>query len=420
VRAFAALAAALAFAPAASAWTTLTGGVGNTVVPAIIVTQAGTELVSWDAPVGGTISVSRGSGPPKVVVTGDPSAGRTQLVQQPNGAIQLYFPNAAGVGRLTSTDDGQTWTGPIQTQSHTVGAVDGAAVGPDGTPYFSQGGGTDFINVFRGLNGESVRNVYARCCGYAESLAVDTSGLVQVAFYSNADPDGTFLYEKLGADLSPVDSTPLKPTAQHTDRVPLVADLSGTTFMAWPPGDPATGVTVVPFRGGSPAGDGFDFRGSFTGGDPHMALTVDAKDRLWLVWTGGGAVHAARSRSHGRHFGATVSVPVNGTMYQLSAAGTGGDPGTTDVLVNTGSNLIQQALDPGLSVHVFAKTKKVARKKIVTHFAQALDDGFGVPSATFRIAGRTIHANAAGTAKVPVGLGKAAAPGYVGASFRAR
>jgi hypothetical protein len=411
--------AALVFVPSASAWTTLTGGVGVTVVPSVIVTQAGNTVTSWDSPVGGTISSSRNGGAGKTVVTGDPSAGRTQLVQQPNGAIQLYFPNAGGVGRMTSTDDGQTWTGPIQTQSPTVGPVEGAAVGPDGTPYFSQDG-TGFVNVFRGLNGENVKNVFTRCCGYAESLAVDTNGIAQVAFFSNADPDGTFLYETLGADLSVGATTPLKPTAQHIDRVPLVADHSGTTFLAWPPGDPATGVTVVPFRGGSPAGDGFDFRGSFVGGDPHMALSVDARDRLWVVWTGGGTVHAARSRSHGQHFGAAVSVPVTGTMYQISAAGTGGSPGTVDVLVNAGSNLIEQALQPGLSVHVTTKVKRVGKTKIASHFAQALDDGFRVPGATFRIGGRTIHANASGTAKVPTGSGKAAAAGYVGASFRVR
>jgi len=51
---------------------------------------------------------------------------------------------------------------------------------------------------------------------------------------------------------------------------------------------------------------------------------------------------------------------------------------------------------------------------------QALDDGFGVPTATFTIRGRTFHANAAGKAKVPTGSGKAAAPGYGGASFRVR
>jgi hypothetical protein len=419
MRSLAVVIAAFAFAtPAASAWTPLAGGVQNTVVPSITVTQAGAQLVSWEAP-GGTISVSRNNAAGKTIVSGDPIPGRTQLVQQPNGGIQLYYPNALGVGRMTSTDDGQTWTGPIQTQSHTTGPVEGAAVAPDGTPYFSQDG-TGFVNVFRGLNGESVKNVFPRCCGYAESLAVDTTGLVQVAFFSNADPDGTFLYEKLGADLSPAGSTALRPTEAHIDRVPLVADHSGTTFLAWPPGNPATGVTVVPFRGGLPAGDGVDFRGSFVGGDPHMALTVDSKDELWVVWTGGGAVHAARSRSHGQHFGASVSVPVTGTMYQVSAAGIAGSPGTVEVLVNAGSNLIQQALRPGLSVKVTRKVKKVGKKTIVTRFVQALDDGFGVPTAIFAIGGRTIHANSAGTAKVPAGSGKASAPGYVGASFHVR
>ena len=77
-----------------------------------------------------------------------------------------------------------------------------AAVAPDGTPYFAQDG-TGCVNVFRGLNGEDVKNVFPRCCGYAESLAVDTTGLAQVAFFSNATPTATFLYEPLGADLTP-------------------------------------------------------------------------------------------------------------------------------------------------------------------------------------------------------------------------
>jgi hypothetical protein len=51
-------------------------------------------------------------------------------------------------------------------------------------------------------------------------------------------------------------------------------------------------------------------------------------------------------------------------------------------------------------------------------WAQALDDGFGVGGATFRIGGRTIKANATGAAKVPHGRGTASAAGYVSASFR--
>ena len=418
MRRFAVVAAALVLVPSALAWTTLGGSVLPQTVPSLLVTQSGAELASWDSPAGGgTILVARNGGAGKTAVTGDARAGRTQLVQQPNGAIQLYFPNPNGVGRLTSTDDGLSWSGPVQTQSHTTGPVESAAVLPDGTPLFSQDG-TGFVNVFRGLNGEQSRNVYTRCCGYHESLAVDSNGLTQIAFYSNADPDGATVYEPLGADLSPASSTPLKPIAEH--EAPLVADRSGNTFLAWAPGYPsATSISVVPFRAGSAAGDGVSFRGPFSGGDPHVALAVDTQDRLWAIWTSASAVHAARSRSHGAHFGATVTVPMPATAHGIAAVALAGTPGSADVVINTGSSLIQQRLQPGLSVRVTKTTKKVGKVKIVTRWAQALDDGFAVPTATFRIAGRTYHANAAGKAKVPAGAGKAAAPGYVGAAFHA-
>jgi hypothetical protein len=417
MRRFAVVATALVLVPSAFAWTTLGGSVLPQVVPSLLLTKNGTELASWDSPAAGAILVSRDNGPAKTIVTGDASAGRTQLVQQPNGAIQLYFPNPNGVARMTSTDDGVTWSSPVQTQSHTTGGVQSAAVMPDGTPLFSQDG-TGFVNVFRGLNGEQSKNVYTRCCGYHESLAVDSSGLVQIAFYSNADPDGATVYQQLGADLSPASPTPLKPVAEH--EAPLVADHSGNTFLAWAPGYPsATSLSVVPFRAGSAAGDGVSFRGSFSGGDPHMALAVDAQDRLWAIWTAGPAVHAARSRSHGAHFGATVTVATPATAHGIAAVAVAGTPGSADVVVNTGTSLIEQQLQPGLSVRVTKTTKKVGKLKIVRRWAEALDDGFAVPTATFRIAGRTYHANAAGKAKVPAGSGKAAAPGYVGAAFHA-
>jgi hypothetical protein len=416
-----ALLAGLAAAPGASAWTSLSSGVQAGVIPATLVTQAGTELVSFESPVAGTISVSRNRGAPQVVVPNDPSAGQTQLVQQPNGAIQLYFPNAQGIARLTSTDDGNSWTGPIQTQSRDLGGVSGAAVGPDGTPVFVQWH-TGAVDVYRGLNGEASQNVYTACCGYDASVAVDTSGLVQVAFYSNASPSGAFVYEPLGADLSPTGVTPLAPSAQHSPRVPLVADQSGNTFMAWAPGYPtATAFTVVPFRGGQPAGDGVTFRAAFAGGDPHMALSVESSERLWAVWSGQGAVHVARSRTHGMDFGAAVTATVPGTIEQVSAAGLPGNPGAVDVIVDTGSSLIEQQLQPGLSVKLSKTVKKVGKKTVITWFAQALDDGFGVAGATFTAGGHSAHANAAGKASLkglPKGSAKAAAPGYAGAAFR--
>lgn len=400
--------AALALVPSAAAWTPVGGSVGNTTVPALLVTQIRAILISYDSPLAGTISISRNGGAARTLVTGDAAANRTQLVQQPNGAIQLYFPNAQGVARLTSTDDGQTWTGPIQTQSRTLGPVNGAAVAPDGTPYFAQDG-TAFVNVFRGLNGELSKNVYPRCCGYFESLAVDASGLAEVAFYSNADPDAATVFEPLGADLTPGAPTILKPIAEH--EAPLVADRSGDTFVAWAAGYPtAQRLSVVPFRGGAPAGDGVTFRGPFSGPDPHMALALENGDRLWIVWTQGGKVRAARSRSHGLHFGATVTASEPGTVYQIAAAGVPDGVGSVLVALNTGAALVGQRLQPGLGVRVFKKQK--------LWFAQALDDGIGVAGARFHVGGRTVKANGTGTAKVPRGRGTASAQGYVSASFR--
>ena len=115
-----------------------------------------------------------------------------------------------------------------------------------------------------------------------------------------------------------------------------------------------------------------------------------------------------------------MSSAVPGTIYGLSAGSVSSGVGSVDVIVNTGTSLVEQTLQPGLSVRVTTKKKKAGKKTTVTHVAQALDDGVGVAGATFRIAGRTIKADASGKAKVPAGSGKAAAAGYVGAAFRVR
>jgi hypothetical protein len=415
-----ALAGMLLAAPSAFAWRTLAGGVDNTVIPSMLVTKAGTELVSFESPIAGTISVARAGGAAHAVVTGDPIAGQTQLVQLPDGSIQLYFPNGSGVARMTSTNDGVSWTGPVQTQSHDVGGVVGATVGSDGTPYFVQNG-TGFVNVFRGLNGQTVQNVFSQCCGYGASIAVDSTGAVRVGFYSNADSNGSFVVEQLGSNLVPGQTYVFAPTAPRDDRVPLVSDSAGFTYLGWAPGYPdATSFSVERFQGAATPKTEMRVGGAFTGGDPHMALSVDPADRLWAAWTGQGRVRVTRSRTHAAHTGALVSSKFPGTAYDLSAVGLAGKVGAIDVIVNTGSSLVEQRLEPGLSVHAYRKVKKVGKKEVVQHYVQALDDLTPVAGATFRIAGHTYHANAKGTARVPAGHGTAAAAGYVGASFHTR
>jgi hypothetical protein len=417
LRLAAAAVTALVLVPSAAAWTRLSAGaVGNTVDPAVLRTSAGTELVAYDDPVGGTISLVRNGTAPRTLVSGDPIAGEAQLVQQPSGAIQLYFPNAGGVARLTSSDDGQSWTGPIQTQSHDVGPVRAATVLHDGIPVFSQDG-TDFLNVFQGLNGEVRMNVHAQCCAYAESLAVDSLGNLGIAFWSNSAHEG-YVAETLqiGATSANASGFILSggETVSESDRVPLAADASGNFYVGRLEGYPTVrSFFVQSFAAGGP-GRAVRVWNEFTGEMPHMALAVEPDGYLWAVWSAEGAIRAARSRSHGAHFGASthVNLPSGATVYQLEALARNG---SIDAIANTQSGgLVTTRLLPGLAVSL----KKIGK----TWFGIVVDDGFGVPGATVRGGGRTLHTDANGRVSLK-GLRKglfmqASHAGYVGTGFR--
>jgi hypothetical protein len=408
--------AALALVPSASAWTRLSSGaVGNTVDPALLRTSAGTELAAYDDAIAGTISLVRNGTAPRTLVSGDPIAGQAQLVQQPSGAIQLYFPNAGGVARLTSTDDGQSWTGPIQTQSHDVGPVRGSAVRADGTPLFSQDG-TGFVNVFQGLNGEQHANVFPHCCGYGESLAVSSSGQLGVAFWSNANaPLDGYVFESLDAGLGVTNTAGLTTPAQTVprgDQIPLVADSGGNLFTAYATGYPSVKQLIVR---GVPSGPSVVLWRYDSQDQPHAALAVEPDGYLWAVWEADGAIRAARSRSHGAHFGAQVhaNLPAaSETAYQLEALARNG---SVDAIANVqAGGLITTRLLPGLAVSL----KKIGK----TWFATVVDDGFGVPGATVRGGGRTLHTAANGRVSLK-GLRKglfmqASHAGYVGTGFR--
>jgi hypothetical protein len=400
----------LALAPAADAWTTVSSGaLSNTVDPSALRTRSGAELVVYASPGTGTISLVRNGSSARVLVSGDPIAGNARLVQQPGGALELYYPDGAGIARISSTDDGATWSAPARTLSHDVGPVQAAAVRADGTPLFSQDG-TGFLDVFSGLNGESVENVFSSCCGYAESLAVDSTGLAQVAFWSNASGNGGYLYGPVGGALRSLSGG--KDTVPNDARVPLVADASGDTFAAWLGGYPTPNAFVVQtFRSGSPVGSVTLWR-AFRA-PAQMALALEPNGKLWALWTAGGAVHAARSRSHGAHFGApvTANLPAGATAYQLEGLAR---PGSVTALVNVGASLAAQKLLPGLAVSL----KRMGKLWTAT----VTDDRVGVPNAPVRGGGHTLHTNAKGRvslAGLPHHLTlRVTAGGYASTRFR--
>jgi hypothetical protein len=405
---------------ASAAWTTIsTVTVQNTMQPGVLRAASGAELAAYSDG-SGTLKVWSSTTGDRTVASGLLSVGKPALVQLPSGAVELYAPATTpgfaeqGVLRWESTSGGASWSGPVATHSTSLADVQAAAVRPDGTPMFTQDG-TLGVVVYQGLNGEVSHTVFGACCGYAESLAVDTSNYAQIAFWSNANAfPSQFVYEGLdatGAQAGPGRAFGQPQTTPRDDDVPLVADGLGNTFMGWSGGYPsATSFAVNAFRGGNLVYSTVVAGGSFPGGDPHMALGVDPANRVWAVWTQGGTVHARRSRSAAHHFGtASTASLANATAYQLAALAL--PNGSVAVYVDTGSTIERTVLLPSLTVQVSATSVTVG------------DDGFGV-KATLTGGGHTVKTGATGKASLasfPHGTRViVTAAGYAAASFRKR
>jgi hypothetical protein len=419
--------AAVAFVPAAGAapGAFLTQNqLSNHADPSLLRTGDGV-LVAYTVESTGTVNVIDAGATTHTIATGWPSVSDPQLVRKPDGTIYLYVAGSTpdqktqGALRFASIDAGATWSGPVKTNPQsTITDVQAAALRRDGTPLFSQDG-TGFINVYQGDNGGTLHNDFNLCCGYDESLAVDTSGLAQLAFWSNATGLSGYMYETLdetgNAAAEPVNlavGTDAQVASPAINRVPLVADGAGNTFMAWPG---LHHVTIAALGAGK-VRRRLAIR---TAGAPsQVALAVEPDGgKLWVVWTAGKYLWATRLRD-AAHGAAPVVVrtplPAGRTAYALEAIGLAGRVQAVVNVSGTPNNTLWRAeLIPGLAA-------AVARKPTPT--VKVRDDIAPVKGATLRGGGKVRHTNAKGLASLK-GLRHHATvtvtkPGYVATSFR--
>ena len=385
---------------------------------------SGGVLVAYDVESTGSVNVLDTGQTTHTVVAGWPAVSDPQLVLKPGGAIFLYFGGSTpdlktqGALRFASIDGGATWSGPVKTNAaSTIGDIQAAALRPDGTPLFSQDG-TGFVNVYQGDNGGTLRNNFNLCCGYKETLAVDTSGLAQLAFWSNATGKSGYMYETLdnagGATAAPVNLA-AGTDAQvlpGTNRVPLVADGHGNTFMAWPG---TKHVTIAALRAGKV---GRKFALATAGAPNQLALAVEPDGAmLWVVWTQGKYLWATRLRD-AAHGAAPIVVktplPAGRTAYALEAVGLAGQvQAVVNVSGAPGNTLWRQQLIPGLAAHASKKPKPTVKVR---------DDVVPVKGATVRGGGKVAHTNAKGLASLKGfkrhALVRVTKAGYVATSFR--
>ena len=418
--------AAVVLVPAASAaWKPLTPPtLSNHADPAVLRVKGGV-LVAYDVEPGGSVAVIDAKGATHTVVSGYAAVSDPQLVQKPDGTIYLYFGGStpdlktAGALRFTSTDNGVSWSGPVKTNpSSRIGDVQASALRRDGTPMFSQDG-TGFVNVYQGDNGETLNNDFTLCCGYYESLAVESSGQAQLAFWSNATGKSGYLYELLndagGAAGQPVDLS-AGTDAQALpaiNRVPLLSDGAGNTFMAWPG---QRHVTIAALGAGKLRRK-FAIRTSAPPAQVALAVEPDG-GKLWVVWTQSGGLYGTRLRD-AAHAAAPVVVtarlPKPSVPYALEAVGLTGTVRAVANLSAGGANaLYSTSLLPGLAVKVVHVKNKA--------FARVRDDIAPLKGATLRSGKQVVHTNAKGLAPLKVFKHHAGVrvtkAGYVGASFR--
>jgi hypothetical protein len=418
------LAAILVPAASAASWTRVTpDSLSNSADPSVLRADGG-ALIAYDVQATGTLTIVRGSGAPQSIVSGWAAVSDPQLVRKPDGTLYLYMGGStsdlkmAGALRFDSKNGGAAWSGPFLTNAaSTIGDVQASALKGDGTPLFSQDG-TGFLNVYQGDSGQSLHNAFSPCCGYDESLAVDTSGLGQLGFWSNAGSKPGYLYEILGPAGVPA-GQPVN-LAAGTDaqaspainRVPLVADGAGNTFMAWPG---AGHVTIAALGGGK-------LRRKFsipTGASPaQVALAVEPDGaKLWVLWTQGGYLWATRLRDAARAAAPIVvkaRLPGGRTPYALESIGLAGEAEAVLNLGDTGGNALWQTqLLPGLAAHASRTPRPTVRIR---------DDIAPVKGATLRGGGRVAQTNAKGRASLKGfkrhALVKVSKTGYVGTSFR--
>jgi hypothetical protein len=189
------------------------------------------------------VLVLRVGGAPRAVaslVDGEQFTERPVLLQQPGGALLLYYSTTRGVSRLVSRDDGRDWTRPAPTMLGPRERVLAGAVRPDGTPVltlWNWSGDSDeepVLEVAQGLDG-----------GARHRIVVDGRGSVAVTRANRA----FLLYS-----VNPGEFVPAKPGTYIQRLDASGAPVGGRRHFAALPGGPITvdrlGRVLVPAQRG--------------------------------------------------------------------------------------------------------------------------------------------------------------------------
>ena len=344
------------------------------------------------------------------------------------GAIRSTDPNDDNqeLNTALSPDGGARWVlqeDPVVRDGGQAYASDvSATVLPNGTP-LQAWAGTLGTWVHAGLSPGNPNHNYMeqQQYGYFPGIASNARGQAMMAWFSSAAARRGVLAQAVGPDGAPAGAYRTLPGSSvmaaggTSARTPIVA--RGSSFyVAYPVGSPAP-RNILLWRVG-PSGPR---RIARVAGAPQVALAVDPRNRMWVIWAEGpfGAVRvlARRSNPSLTEFGATVDAGAVRGTHTVHALDASALEGSVDALAHMGTGTSSSArtfvtrILPGL-------TLRASRTRRSTTFT-VTDAGVPVPGAT--VAGS--RTNSAGRVRVAgrrSGVFRATKQGYTAARLRLR
>jgi hypothetical protein len=354
-----------AAAPGVPAWTRISGPVGSSLAAPALALSADGVLAAWTvtAPTSAAIeSAPLVAGPKGNLLT--PAApvvaahGWTTLAQTPvlipkaGGGMQVLYagtrPTASGVAEaggavaLRNAEGGFDPAPATEISGPSGGTIDAVAL-PDGTPIWAsdQNGA---ITVLRGVGPGQTRHEFQSataggCCGFDPALAMDGSGAIWIAWYSNIGGSAGIHVQRIdpatGGPLGPAETAPGSEPAINnltSHRVALACKPVGggcrvvyvtqaavgapATIVSWHPGDSSPVAVASATALGSLA-----LSASYTGDGQH----------LWVAWKqglGAASYHAVFGDARGagaQPFGIGAPSTAAQGAYGLSTVATGND-----------------------------------------------------------------------------------------------
>lgn len=398
-------------------WTRLPGTVINFAEPGLARTSDGALHVLYTRRNGSredlihvSVAANGRVGGESVALGGWSAMSHPDLLRMPDGTLRAFF------GGIRSTSPGETnnslntatapasgtpWTlkpgkAAQATYAYATG-VAGAGLARDGTP-ISTWSGSPGLGFHYGVDPGQPDGTIPQtgCCLYTPDVAVDSaSGQGWVGFHSNENA-GPGLYVNAIDPAGPQGGRRLAPGSVVGSSSIYPGNRTSLTGRIGAPG-------VYLFYGqGYPTFSTLALWKVDTE-RPHLVIRAARNEhanvaaapegRLWLMWEVNGTIFAARTNRQATRVGGVnaLRAPGSRTVYRLNGEGSAGP---LDLLVNDGSALWHQQVQPKLQLT--ATSRKAGKGRVVTF--RVVDAGDPVAGAAVKAGRRTLRTSAKGTA----------------------